>query len=77
VVKQDRSVRICGDYKCTINQVSKLHNYPIPKTEDLLATLGRGNKFAKLDTVPTESIYPFTLLTTLGGGNKFTKLDTV
>ena len=49
VVKQDGSVRICGDYKCTVNQVSKLDNYPIPKTEDLLATLGGGNKFPKLD----------------------------
>ena len=49
VVKQDRSVRICGDYKGTVNQVSKLDNYPIPKTEDLLATLGGGNKFTKLD----------------------------
>ncbi|KAL9987157.1 hypothetical protein ACROYT_G001414 [Oculina patagonica] len=49
VVKQDGPVRICGDYKCTINQVSKLDNYPISKTEDLLATLGGGNKFTKLD----------------------------
>ena len=49
VVKQDGSVRIRGDYKCTVNQVSKLDNYPIPKTEDLLATLGGGNKFTKLD----------------------------
>ena len=49
VVKQDGSVRICGDYKSTVNQVSKLDNYPIPKTEDLLATLGGGNKFTKLD----------------------------
>ena len=49
VVKQDGSVPISGDYKGTVNQVSKLDNYPIPKTEDLLATLGGGNKFAKLD----------------------------
>ena len=49
MVKQDGSVRICGDYKCTVNQVSKLDNYPIPKTEDLLATLGGGNKYNKLD----------------------------
>ena len=28
---------------------SKVDNYPIPKTEDLLATLGGGNKFNKLD----------------------------
>ena len=26
-----------------------MDNYPIPKTEDLLATLGGGNKFTKLD----------------------------
>ncbi|XP_078355328.1 uncharacterized protein LOC144639937 [Oculina patagonica] len=47
VVKQDGPVRICGDYKCTVNQVSKLDNYPISKTEDLLATLGRENKFCQ------------------------------
>jgi len=49
VVKQEGSVCICGDYKCTVNQVSKLDNYPIAKTEDSLATLGGGNKFTKLD----------------------------
>ena len=48
VVKQDGSLRISGDYKGTVNQVSKLDNYPTPKTEDLLATLGGGNKFTKL-----------------------------
>ena len=40
VVKQDGSVRICGNYQCTVNQVSKFDNYPISKTEGLLATLG-------------------------------------
>lgn len=49
VLKQGGTVRICGDYKCTVNQVSKLDNYLIPKTEDLLATLGGGNQFTKLD----------------------------
>lgn len=39
VLKQDGTVRICGDYKCTVNQVSKLDSYPNPKIEDLLATL--------------------------------------
>ena len=48
-MKQDGSERIYGDYKGTVNQVSKLDNYPIPKTEDLLATLGGGKKFTKLD----------------------------
>jgi hypothetical protein len=33
-MKTNGDVRICGDYKCTVNQVSKLDNYPIPKTGD-------------------------------------------
>ena len=49
IVKEDKSLRICGDYKVTVNRVSKLDNYPIPKTEDLLATLAGGEKFTKLD----------------------------
>ena len=49
IVKSDGSVRVCGDYKCTINQASKLDNYPIPKTEDLLTTLGGTQRFTKLD----------------------------
>ena len=28
VVKQDRSVRICGDFKVTFNQVSQVESYP-------------------------------------------------
>ena len=49
IVKEDQSVRICGDYKVTVNAVSKLDNYPIPKAEDLFTTLGGGEKFTKLD----------------------------
>jgi len=49
MVKDDKSIRICGDYKVTVNQVSKLDNYPIPKTDDLYAELGGGKQFTKLD----------------------------
>ena len=36
VLKSDKqSVRICGDFRLTVNPVSKLDNYPIPKVEDL------------------------------------------
>ena len=32
VLKADgKSVRLCGDFKVTINQASKLDRYPIPK----------------------------------------------
>ena len=49
VLKGDKSVRICGDFKMTVNQASKLDRYPIPRVEDLLATLAGGKTFAKLD----------------------------
>ena len=49
VIKENGSIRICGDYKMTVNQVSQLDNYPIPKTETLFAEISGCNKFAKLD----------------------------
>ena len=49
VLKADKSVRICSDFKVTVNPVSKLDRYPIPKIEDLLATLAKGKYFSKLD----------------------------
>ena len=39
LIKVDKSLRICGDYKVTVNKVCQLDNYPIPKTEDLFVTL--------------------------------------
>ena len=51
VLKSDKaSVRICGDFKVTVNRVSKLDHYPIPKIEDLFAKLADGKKFSQLDT---------------------------
>ena len=49
VAKPTATVRICINYKLTVNEVSKLDNYPLPKTDDLLATLGGGETFTKLD----------------------------
>ena len=49
VCKPDGSYRICGDYKATINQVSKLESYPLPKIEDLFSALEGGEEFTKLD----------------------------
>ena len=42
-------MRLCGDFRLTVNPVSKLNRYPIPKVEDLFATLEGGTKFTKLD----------------------------
>ena len=50
VLKSDRqSVRLCGDFRMTVNPISQLNRYPIPKVEDLFANLGKGNTFTKLD----------------------------
>ena len=49
VLKPDNTVRLCGDYKLTVNRVSKLEQYPIPRIEDLFANLSGGEKFSKLD----------------------------
>ena len=45
VLKPDGSVRICGDYKLTVNSASSLEQYPIP----LFNTLVGGKQFSKLD----------------------------
>ena len=50
VLKRDKSsIRICGDFSVTVNPVSKLDRYPIPKSEDLFAKLANGKQFSKLD----------------------------
>ena len=49
VPKDNGAIRICGDFKQTINKVAPLDTYPIPCTEDQLATLAGGEKFSKLD----------------------------
>ena len=50
VLKSDKkSLRICGDFKMTVNSASKLDAYPIPKIEDLFARLSGGICFSKLD----------------------------
>ena len=49
VMKADRTVKICGDYKLIVNQVAKLDQYTIPRIEDLYAQLGNGTYYTKLD----------------------------
>ena len=49
IVKEDGRIRICGDYRVTINHLSKLDSYPIPKASDLFAALAGGKSFSKLD----------------------------
>ncbi|XP_058023860.1 uncharacterized protein K02A2.6-like [Ahaetulla prasina] len=48
-LKPDGSVRICADYKGTINKALQANPYPVPVVQHLLHSLGKGRIFAKLD----------------------------
>lgn len=48
VPKSDGSVRLCGDYKITINLELRVDQYPMPTAEDLFATLAGGKIFSSI-----------------------------
>ena len=49
VRKSAGSMRICRDYKITVNKITQFDKYLVPKTEGLLATLNWGERFSKVD----------------------------
>ena len=49
VPKKNGTVRLCGDYKVSINQALMVDQYPLPKPSDLFAALSGGKWFTKLD----------------------------
>ena len=49
VPKGDGRLRLCGDYKVTINPALEVDQYPLPKPDDLFATLAGGKRFTKID----------------------------
>ena len=48
-MKPDVNIRICGDYSLTPNKCMKLVKYPLPSIEDIIARVGDGKVFSKID----------------------------
>jgi len=49
VPKRDGKVRVCGDYRVTINQVLDVDQYPLPRAKDLFITWAGGKHFTTLN----------------------------
>ena len=49
VQKGDGTMRLCGDYKLTVNKAASMDTYPIPTIHDLFSNLAGGVIFSKLD----------------------------
>ena len=49
IKKKDGSIRLCSGYKITVNRETITETYPLPKVDDLLASLSGGAAFSKLD----------------------------
>lgn len=49
VLKPNGKIRICGDYKATINKFLVNVQHPIPRIDDLFSKLQGGEVFSKLD----------------------------
>ncbi|XP_044744348.1 uncharacterized protein K02A2.6-like [Coccinella septempunctata] len=49
VLKKNGSLRLCGDYKVTINPHIEVDQHPLPRIDDLFNCLQGGVKFSKLD----------------------------
>ena len=81
VVKPSGKIRLCGDYKLTINKSIQLDRYPLPLIDEIFASLNGGKFFTKLDlsqayhqVMLDESSRPLTTINTHCGLYQFVRL---
>ncbi|XP_052750706.1 uncharacterized protein K02A2.6-like [Galleria mellonella] len=48
-IKSNGNVRICADFKVTINQYVQVDDYPLPRFEEITSKLAGGQLFTKID----------------------------
>lgn len=49
ILNKDGSIRLCGDYKVTVNRETVTETYPLLRVEDLLASLSGDTMFLKFN----------------------------
>lgn len=49
IMKKDGSIRLCGDYRVTVNPAMETDTYPLLHIKDMLASMAGGAIFSKLD----------------------------
>ena len=49
VPKPDGTVRLCGDYRTTVNKSINTDQFPIPTAEEIRSKLSGGERFSKID----------------------------
>ena len=47
--KKDGSVRVCGDFKVTVNPQLEIDQYPLPRIEEIFANLAGGQELSVVD----------------------------
>ncbi|XP_075530088.1 uncharacterized protein LOC142563419 [Dermacentor variabilis] len=49
ILKGDGSLRLCGDFRMTVNAATVVEQYPLPRVDDIFARLNGGEVFTTLD----------------------------
>ena len=61
------TIRVCGDYKVTVNSVLEVDQHPLPNPEELFVELSGGEKFSKLDLSRAEDSREYVTINTHKG----------